>query len=143
NIWRVKVMNEELRVALADKDIDKMTDEEINDTYDKVIGVSSIVNGEPTPEEGKLTSEQAKAIINTANKSFVKDPDAVLMDKIEKGEIKLDSSDLKTKEGYAVIDPSSGKVKQVIDNFGGDDIDIDSLINDDIGDIEDVIVEED
>src|SRR5699024_8690914 len=93
--------------------------------------------------EGKLTSEQAKAIINTANKSFVKDPDAVLMDKIEKGEIKLDSSDLKTKEGYAVIDPSSGKVKQVIDNFGGDDIDIDSLINDDIGDIEDVIVEED
>ena len=80
-------MNEELRVALADKDIDKMTDEEINDTYDKVIGVSSIVNGEPTPEEGKLTSEQEKAIINTANKSFVKDPDAVLMDKIEKGEI--------------------------------------------------------
>lgn len=136
-------MNEGLRVALADKDIDKMTGEEINDTYDKVIGVSSIVNGEPTPEEGKLTSEQAKAIINTANESFVKDPDAVLMDKIEKGEIKLDSSDLKTKEGYAVIDPSSGKVKQVIDNFGGDDIDIDSLINDDIGDIEDVIVEED
>src|SRR5699024_11771569 len=33
--------------------------------------------------------------------------------------------------------------KQVIYNFGGDDIDIDSLINDDIGDIEDVIVEED
>lgn len=129
---------EELRKKLDN--IDNMTDAEINDTYDKVMGISSV--DEEKPEPTKLTEDQVKEIIGAANKSFEKDPDAVLMDKIENGEITLDTSDLKTKQGYAVIDPVSGKVKTLVDKPGGDDIDIDSLLNDEIGNIEDVVVEE-
>lgn len=135
-------MNEsELKTTLMEKDIDSMTDAEINDTYDKVMGISSVKEEEPS-ESTKLTKEQVKDVINAANKSFEKDPDAILMDRIENGEIAIDTSDLKAKQGYAVIDPASGKVKTVVDNPGGDDIDIDSLLNDEIGNIEDVIVEE-
>lgn len=108
---------------------DDSTDQEINEAYDKLMSLN--------PEQEELVKAKAKDMRE-------QDPDAVLMEKIQNGEIKTDLSELKTQDAFASIDPNSGKVKHVLSSPGGDDdIDLDSLLNDDIGDIDDIVLNED
>ena len=122
-------MNEaELKAALANKDIDNMSDEEINETYDNLMS---------------LTDDQVENIKNTAKNMRNNDPDAVLMEKIQNGELDLNTDDLKEQDKYAVIDPLSGKVKTLMDSPGGNEnADIDDILGDDLKDIEDIEVTE-
>lgn len=107
---------------------DDSTDQEINEAYNNLMS---------------LTPEQEESVINAAEDMRKKDPDAILLEKIQNGEIKPDTSDLKTVDGFASIDPASGKVRNISYEAGGDeDIDIDDLLNDEIGDIEDIKLDE-
>lgn len=103
---------------------DDSTDQEIDKAYDTLMS---------------LTPGQEESVKKAAEDMRKKDPDAVLLEKIQNGEIKPDISDLKTVDGFASIDPASGKVRNISYEAGGDEnIDIDDLLNDEIGDIEDI-----
>lgn len=114
-------------------DIDNMSDQEINEAYDKLLNISPDTKEDTDTE---LTEENVKDILKTAQR-VPKDPETELYDKIQNGEIDVSDmkKDLESTESYAHIDPVTGKIKYNTPNPGGE-TDLDALIDEKIEDVE-------
>ena len=119
--------------VLRSPDIDNMSDQEINEAYDKLMNIKPEEKKEDNTE---LTEENVKDIIKAAQ-HIPRDPETELYDKIQNGEIDTTTmkEELESKESYAHIDPATGKIKYTLSSPGGE-TDIDALIDEKTEDVE-------
>ena len=110
--------------VLRSPDIDNMSDQEINEAYDKLMNIKPEEKKEDNTE---LTEENVKDILKLHNTfQKIQRLNYMIRFKMERIDTTTMKEELESKESYAHIDPATGKIKYTLSSPGGE-TDIDAL----------------